>query len=339
MRVTMGSHQNFHEGEKQLQTEDGIDVETFESVMTEPFSPQLNPVEIRFVNGRTFAVAGSVDPLGRPWSTPLFGPAEKLLTVENPTTVRVRPGLATGHPLLTDIADNGELGILYFDPALRRRAKSLGSAVVEADNSILYRMSRNFGVCNRYIFKRLHEPPSHESPSHESPDISLVIPDHGGNSEYSTRPELGEGDNRLLTRADTTFLASRHSERGVETTHRGGPAGFISIDDATTISLPDYPGNGMFNTLGNLLLDDRVGLTAIDFGNGRVVQITGRGQIVQSPEQDPMSTRTLRLRIAAVCSYTADIGGWVDVEAFPVKPGMYNPGTPYLPGREPANRR
>ncbi len=322
----MGRQTNFHSGERQLQEEDGIDAEAYESVMTQPFSPQLNPVEVRFVNGRTFGVAASIDADGRPWSTPLFGAAGQLFAVENDTTVRVRPGLPGDHPLLSDIADNGQMGVLYFDPSLRRRAKSLGSGTVEDDGSITYRMSRNFGVCNRYIFKR-----THEAPEQSGTDVTGATP--------SAVDALSADNITQLRAADTTFIASRHAERGVETTHRGGPAGFVTVEDAKTITLPDYPGNGMFNTLGNVLLDDRIGFMTVDFSTGRVLQITGRGQVTPSAEDDPMSTRTLRISIDEVRSSRHDIGTWTDVEEFPIQPGMYNPGTPYLPGREPASRR
>ncbi len=315
---------NFHEGEKRVQAEEGIDVDAYEAVMTEPFSPELNPVEIRFVNGRSFSVAASVDGSGQPWATPLFGQPGELFDVQDPTTVRITTGLPADHPLHQDVADNGELGVLYFDPSLRRRAKSLGHGTIEPDGSLIYRMTRNFGVCNRYIFKRTHEPST-------ASDSTAVERD-------SARSQLTDDDIARLQHADTAFFASRHTDRGVETTHRGGPAGFISVEDATTISLPDYPGNGMFNTLGNLLLDDRIGLTTIDFATGQVVQVTGRGQVVPSPDDDTMSTRTVRIAVDEVRSTTRDIGAWTDVEAFPVRPGMYNPGTPYLPGRGPAGR-
>jgi hypothetical protein len=62
-----------------------------------------------------------------------------------------------GDPLFGNLASNGSMGLLYFNPAIRRRAKSIGAGEVAADGSITYRMHRMFGLCPKYIYKRQHE--------------------------------------------------------------------------------------------------------------------------------------------------------------------------------------
>ncbi len=129
-------------------------------------------------------------------------------------------------------------------------------------------------------------------------------------------PALSDTDMAQLKAADTAFLGSRSEAFGTDGTHRGGPPGFISVVDDRTIVMPDYAGNGMFQTLGNLLIDDRVGLLVVDFITGRVVQLTGRGSIEPADDSDPLSLRTLKIGIDEVRSHPADIGSWTDIEAF-----------------------
>ena len=69
----------------------------------------------------------------------------------------------------------------------------------------------------------------------------------------------------LLERADTAFVGSLHPARGVDASHRGGAPGFIQVVDATTLRVPDYPGNSMFMTLGNFEVDSRASLAVLDF--------------------------------------------------------------------------
>lgn len=307
---------NFHDGEIQLQRESGVDTHAFDAMVEGAFRPELAPTEVRFANGRTFSVAASVDADGRPWASPLLGQATELFTVKSPTTVRIDQPAVAGDPLIANVTANGELGVLYFDPSLRRRMKSNGRGQIDG-SSIVYEMRRNFGICNKYIFKRTHEPA-------HSDEISAAP------ASEEARDVLNVTDRAQLEAADTTFLASFHIDHGADPTHRGGPAGFVKVIDERTISMPDYMGNGMFQTLGNILLDDRIGLLSLDFETGRCVHLSGRGSIIDSPADDEYSTRTLTISIDKVTVSHHNSGAWVDVEEFPIRPGLINPATPYL---------
>lgn len=312
---------NFHRGEVQMQAAAGVDSERFDAMVTEAFRPELSHTERRFVSERTFSVAASIDTDRRPWASPLFGKAGELFDVVDPTTVRIAAPDTPGDPLRANVAATGELGVLYFDPSRRRRAKSLGSGVVGDDGTLTYRMTRNFGLCNKYIFKRSHEPAA---------GIGVISESKRAGVGTAVQTSLAPQDADQLKLADTVFLASHHHRHGADATHRGGPSGFVGVAGPRTISLPDYVGNGMFQTLGNLLLDDRIGLTSIDFASGRTLHITGRGSVVASPDTDPMSVRTVRIHIDEVRVSQAEVGTWTDIEAFDLQPGLINPATPHL---------
>jgi predicted pyridoxine 5'-phosphate oxidase superfamily flavin-nucleotide-binding protein len=84
--------------------------------------------------------------------------------------------------------------------------------------------------------------------------------------------------------ADTFFVASWHPAGGADASHRGGQPGFVRVPDERTLEFPDYPGNNMFNTLGNLAGHPRAGLLFVDFERGDLLQITGRAEIRWEPE-------------------------------------------------------
>jgi ferredoxin-NADP reductase/MOSC domain-containing protein YiiM len=89
----------------------------------------------------------------------------------------------------------------------------------------------------------------------------------------------------MIAGADTFFIASQASGTGASTdgidvSHRGGPRGFVIVAHESLLLFPDYAGNGMFNTLGNLQLDPRSGLLFIDFETGDTLQMTGEAEVL-----------------------------------------------------------
>jgi uncharacterized protein len=305
---------NFHEGEAQMQGDAGIDTAAFDAAVNQSYVPDLKPNEVEFVTNLTFGVATSMDSDGRPWTSPLFGARRQLFNVESPTTVRVRPVVSDGDPLLANVGSTRELGVLYFDPSQRRRAKSLGSGSVLPDGSIRYEMTRNFGLCPKYIFKRSHEHIEHSNRS-DMPNTTDV--------------RLSDTDQQQLARADTVFVGSFHDGHGADASHRGGPPGFVDVADETTVRIPDYPGNDMFNTLGNLQLNPRLSLLSVDFSTGRTIQLTGIATIDRAPA-DAQELRTLTLSIAEVQVTWAHVGTWHDLEPYPRYP---------QPNTQPGERR
>jgi predicted pyridoxine 5'-phosphate oxidase superfamily flavin-nucleotide-binding protein len=97
---------------------------------------------------------------------------------------------------------------------------------------------------------------------------------------------LDDVSTALISQADTFFIASndpspRHGLRGgPDVSHRGGRPGFVRLDDERTLTAPEFAGNSMFNTLGNIMMDPRVGLLFIDFDRGDFLQISAEAEVV-----------------------------------------------------------
>uniref|UniRef100_UPI0032B12003 pyridoxamine 5'-phosphate oxidase family protein n=1 Tax=uncultured Aquincola sp. TaxID=886556 RepID=UPI0032B12003 len=80
-----------------------------------------------------------------------------------------------------------------------------------------------------------------------------------------------------------------------------------------TLLLPDYSGNQMFMTLGNLMVDERAGLLFIDFDTGDLLTLTGHAQLLwDGPEVAALdgAQRALRFRLQE---------GWRLSQALPMR--------------------
>ena len=97
--------------------------------------------------------------------------------------------------------------------------------------------------------------------------------------------DVATDDIELIRSADTFFLGTTHLERGNDASHRGGPADFVYADHET-VEWPDYPGNNMFNSFGNLAVDPTAALLFIDFRSGRTLQLSGSARRVDVPAAD-----------------------------------------------------
>ncbi len=108
----------------------------------------------------------------------------------------------------------------------------------------------------------------------------------------------------LLAKADLFFLSSSNHESSMGTNHRGGPPGFVRIvnNDAsgTTLAYPEYSGNRLYQTLGNLQTTPKAGFVVPDFDNGDFLYMTGTTEIVigkEAAELLPRSNLAIKVNI------------------------------------------
>ena len=67
--------------------------------------------------------------------------------------------------------------------------------------------------------------------------------------------------------------------------YKSGDPGFVRVVDERTVALPNYDGNGMYLSWGNVLVNPHVGLLFISFESGRRMRLNGEASI---DERDPL---------------------------------------------------
>lgn len=90
---------------------------------------------------------------------------------------------------------------------------------------------------------------------------------------------LGEKEAQFIAARDSFYLASVTPEGWPYVQHRGGPAGFLKMLDASRLGFADYRGNRQHVSTSNLLADPRVSLFLMDYPNRRRLKILGHARI------------------------------------------------------------
>jgi uncharacterized protein len=250
----------FHAGELAVQRRAGTREEA------ERLSPMLEPAELRggivaFLADRTFAVITARDADGRLWSSPLTGPAGFLAAV-TPTTLSIHARLQADDPL-HGLPAGQQAGLVVVEFATRRRVRVNGTLTTAVDGALAIDVEQAYGNCPQYIHQRVLGP---GDPGRCDP---------GGARRGAG---LSPADAELIGRADTFFLGTTNPERGSDTSHRGGTPGFVRVD-GDRLWWPDYPGNNLFNSFGNLAVDPEASLLFFDFDTGRTLQLSGTAEV------------------------------------------------------------
>ena len=92
--------------------------------------------------------------------------------------------------------------------------------------------------------------------------------------------EFGEEQRALIEGSEFFFLATAHAG-SVDCSFKGGPAGFVRVTGATTLEWPDFDGNSMYRSLGNIAGTPRIGMLFIRFdGSSYRLRVNGAARIV-----------------------------------------------------------
>jgi len=95
--------------------------------------------------------------------------------------------------------------------------------------------------------------------------------------ERLVRDALDDGDRELVERMDMFFLATADANGRPQCSYKGGDPGFVRVLDEHVLAFPNYDGNGMFLSMGNVLANPHVGLLFIDFVSVRPSRLRVNG--------------------------------------------------------------
>jgi hypothetical protein len=242
-------------------------------------------------------LVGSIDAQHRLWASVLYGaPGFVQALDERHLTIHTLPRDAD--PLRAQIAAGTPLGLLGIEPQTRRRNRLNGTVTGVTPHGFTVEVDQSFGNCPQYIQARVPE----------------FVPETGFPAQVEEHAALlAARAIELVGRADTFFIASAAARaaghagaQGVDVSHRGGKPGFVrvAVEHGQSVLLaPDFRGNSLFNTLGNIAANPRAGLLFIDYDRGDVLQITGAAEIVwDGPELALFSGAQRLLRVAVASS-------------------------------------
>jgi len=103
--------------------------------------------------------------------------------------------------------------------------------------------------------------------------------------QVTVHSAFSDDDRAFIERAAMFFIATADAEGRPDCSYKGGLPGFVRVLDEHTLAIPDYDGNGMYRTWGNVLVNPRVGLLFLDFEKPRRIRINGTAQLL---EDDPL---------------------------------------------------
>jgi predicted pyridoxine 5'-phosphate oxidase superfamily flavin-nucleotide-binding protein len=86
---------------------------------------------------------------------------------------------------------------------------------------------------------------------------------------FVQRRAIGPDDREFIERLDMFFLATADGDGRPQCSYKGGDPGFVRVLDERTVAFPNYDGNGMYLSMGNLLVNPQVGMLFIDFVSER----------------------------------------------------------------------
>jgi predicted pyridoxine 5'-phosphate oxidase superfamily flavin-nucleotide-binding protein len=252
-----------HAGEIAVQNRVGVRVAPLGSSRV---GADIPPVASEFLAEQQTIVLGAADADGAMWATMLAGPAG-FVTAQDARTVVIGRLPGDGDPLAgvfeTAHVDH-EVGMLALDAATRRRMRINGRAHRDG-GEIVVSTDQVYANCPRYIQAR------------------RPVATEAGSRTVHRGDALTDAQQAAIARADTFFLATQADGVGADVSHRGGNPGFLAVTGPNRLSWPEYSGNMMYMTLGNLELDPRAGLVFPDWETGGLLHVTGRARTDWDP--------------------------------------------------------
>jgi predicted pyridoxine 5'-phosphate oxidase superfamily flavin-nucleotide-binding protein len=123
--------------------------------------------------------------------------------------------------------------------------------------------------------------------------------------EKLTRTAFTADDKAFIESVIYFFLSTADADGRPDCSFKGGSPGFVRVTGESELAFPDYDGNGMFKSLGNVLLNPNVGLLFIDLHERpRRLRVNGTATVSRD---DPLLAETVgaqlivRVQARAIC--------------------------------------
>ncbi|KAG9669381.1 putative oxidoreductase, partial [Aureobasidium melanogenum] len=337
---------DFHEGEKIMQKRLRV------PEMDNPTIPMLSPQASSMLQRAPLLAFGTLDSEGRPWTTVWGGRkgfsqplGNSMIGIRTSVASKLDPvvealvGRDTNGEIVKEEGEGRLLSGLAIDLDTRKRVKLAGRMVAgtlgraNGDNDtddyeqqgilqLVARIDESLGNCPKYLNRR------ETSPAY--PDPKLI----------SDSVPLDKRAVELIHKVDLMFL-STSSGSSMDTNHRGGPPGFVRClsqeGGCTQFVYPEYSGNRLYQSLGNMCLDPKAGFCFPDFDTGNCLFVTGHTEVLfgrEAAEVMPRSNLAVRVTITAARLVASVLPFRGNTGEF----SSYNPVVRYLASEQAINR-
>ncbi|GIE28045.1 hypothetical protein Ait01nite_010900 [Actinoplanes italicus] len=253
----------FHWGELQAQARAGLSEQA--SAVSRLVRPLLPDGADDFLAHQNLLAVGAQADDGRLWASLFAGPPG-FVTAPDDESVRVLARLAGDDPVAPMTRRAGKLALLAIDLQTRIRLRMNGTSTPLREG-LLLTIEQSFPNCPKYIQKR------------SVAGLQAAEGKGSGTDNVVRVDALEEALSGLVARADTFFVASASEDGDPDVSHRGGNPGFVEVLSPTRLRWPDYVGNSMLMTLGNITENPRTGLIFVDWATGTTLQMTGRAEV------------------------------------------------------------
>lgn len=263
----------FHDGEVALQASVGV-AERMEQFGRRAIREYMPDQHREFYHQLPFIVLGSVDGAGDAWVTLISG-RPGFMTSPDAKVLKIETWLDPDDPATPGLNDDQAVGLLGIEFHTRRRNRMNGVVRHKGPQGFQVEVEHSFGNCPQYIQLRDYQ-------FLRDPSVATPSPMPG------TTDLSFENMRSLIESADTFFVSSYiEDERGrhVDASHRGGKPGFVRVNNDGSLTIPDFAGNLLFNTLGNFLVNPKAGLVFPSFETGNMLHLTGDVELVLDSEE------------------------------------------------------
>ncbi|TDZ90154.1 pyridoxamine 5'-phosphate oxidase family protein [Mycobacteroides salmoniphilum] len=223
-------------------------------------SAQIPEVAAAFLAAQPLVFVSARDDRGRMWASQIVGPPG-FAHATDARTIVIDGVPVPDDPLAEPLQSQRKIGMIALQPQRRRRMRVNGTAV-PSGHGLSVSTDQVYSNCPKYIARR---------------DVSGIGPGLPGTPRHATA--LNDEQQQTVATTDTFIIGTADGEGNADASHRGGNSGFLRVLSPNELRWPDYLGNSMFMTLGNLHVDPRCGLLIPNWHTGSTLQLSGTARL------------------------------------------------------------
>ncbi|MDB5816345.1 MAG: pyridoxamine 5-phosphate oxidase family protein [Rhodocyclales bacterium] len=119
-------------------------------------------------------------------------------------------------------------------------------------------------------------------------------------TQVTVRTAFTDEDRAFIHGCSMFFIATADAQAHPDCSYKGGAPGFVRVVDERTLLIPDYDGNGMYRSWGNVLVNPNVGLLFLDFERQKRIRVNGMAEVVaDDPLRDECPGAVFMIRVTA----------------------------------------